>query len=715
MRGTLRAASRLGLAVALCVAIVGLRGHVASAAGQAPQPAQNAQQPAQNSQQPAQSAQPPATNSQETPTFRSGVNFVRVDVIATDKTGAIVPNLKAEDFEISEQGKPQKIEAFKLVSLDGGLMAATDMPPQPIRSDEDEQREAAKDDVRLFSIFLDDYHVKRDSSLGARRQIAQFIDTQLGPSDMVGVMYPLQPISSVLMTRNHDAIKRGIEQFVGRKFDYRPINAMEEQYAHYPTEVVEGIRNDVSMTALRALIIHMGGLKEGRKALILISEGYSAYLPPQLRDADSQNPGSGNPNRLNPSAGASGTDVNENRAQNSADADMQMRLRDIYEEANHYNVSIYAVDPRMLATGEFGVDMPAIDERLDRQYLNSTMDTLRTLSEETDGRAIVNTNNLTLGMKQIVRDTSAYYLLGYNSTFTVPDGKFHEIKVRLKKPGVEIRARKGYWALNREELAAVTAPRKVEAPSPVQAALTAATSSIRERVVRTWLGTEKGEGGKTKITFVWEPAPKVAGDTSRPGDQPARVSVMAAGGDGTPYFRGRVPEAPAVAPASGTGGSVTFEVPPGSIELRLSVEGSASNVLDSEVRTLAVPDLTAPQTTLSTPEIFRARTPRDMQLIKTDPHAVPVVGRDFTRTDRLLVRVAAYGPGSTPPKLSAKLLNRAGQSMVELPVPAAPTADEPSQFELPLAGLVAGDYVIEIDAAGDGGPAQELIGFRITG
>lgn len=668
-------------------------------------------------QQPA-STPPPAGGDAQTPTFRSGVNFVRVDVIATDKTGEIVPSLKPEDFEVTEQGKPQKIETFKLVSLDGGLLEQTKVPFQPIRSDEDEQREAAKDDVRLFGIFLDDYHTKLSSSLGARRQIAQFIDTQLGPSDMVGIMYPLEQISQVLMTRDHDAIKRGIEQFTGRKFDYRPMNPVEERYAHYPTEVVEGIRNDVSFTALRSLIVHMGGLKEGRKALILVSEGYSAILPPQLRDADASNPGSGNPNRDNPFAGASGTDVNENRAQNEADVDMSMRLRDLYEEANHYNVSIYAVDPRMLATNEFGVDMPTVDERVDRQYLNSTMDTLRVLSEETEGRAIVNTNQLAIGMKQIVKDTSAYYLLGYNSTFTAADGKFHEIKVRLKnKPGVEIRARKGYWALTRDEMTAVTAPPKAELPSPVQSALTAMSSSVRERVVRTWLGTERGDNGKTRMTFVWEPAPHVAGELPAGGDQPAAVQVMAVTEDGNPIFRGRAPAAPSAGSAPSTaspaGGQVSFEVPPGKVELRFTVQGAAANTLDTETREVAVPDLTAPQTTLSTPEVFRARTPHDMQQIKAGPAAVPAVGRDFVRTDRLLVRVAAYGPGNAAPAVTAKLLNRAGQKMADVPV--SSQAGKPSEIDLPLAALAAGEYVIQIDAAGDGGPAQQLLAFRITG
>ena len=87
--------------------------------------------------------------------------------------------------------------------------------------------------------------------------------------------------------------------------------------------------------------------------------------------------------------------------------------------ANRNNVAIYAVDPRGLATNEFGIDQN-ISMQTDRDYLNSTMDTLRTLAEQTDGRAIVNRNDLTMAMKQIVRDTSAYYLLGYNSIVRRP-------------------------------------------------------------------------------------------------------------------------------------------------------------------------------------------------------------------------------------------------------------------------------------------------------
>src|SRR5207247_11044456 len=113
----------------------------------------------------------------------------------------------------------------------------------------------------------------------------------MGPSDMVGVMYPLESTASVRMTRNHSAVARGLQQFLGRKFEYDPKNQFEENYAHYPTEIVERVRNQVSLSALKALIVHMGSLKEGRKALDLVSEGYTNIIPAQKRNRAEQQPG----------------------------------------------------------------------------------------------------------------------------------------------------------------------------------------------------------------------------------------------------------------------------------------------------------------------------------------------------------------------------------------------------------------------------------------
>src|SRR5207302_183625 len=172
------------------------------------------------------------------------------------------------------------------------------------------------------------------------------------------------------------------------------------------------------------------------------------------------------------------------------------------------------------------------------------MDTLRTLAENTDGRAIVNRNDLATGMKQITRDQSAYYLIGYNSTQAPADGKFHEIKVRVKRSGVQVRARKGYWALNAEQTA--------RALTPPKAALTNDGSLVfRGRV------------------------PDVAVASTAPAS-----SVAAANASASPPRAGQ---------------RVVFDAAPGKVQLRVSVEGSSSAVLDTETREITVPDLTAPQ------------------------------------------------------------------------------------------------------------------------
>jgi hypothetical protein len=261
-------------------------------------------------------------------------------------------------------------------------------------------------------------------------------------------------------------------------------------------------------------------------------------------------------------------------------------------------------------------------------------------------------------------------------------------------------------------------------PKPMEAALASINVPSRANVVRTWVGTSRGENGKTRVTLVWEPAPHAPGDSVAQGREPARLSVMAIAPDGSPYFRGRVPDvalASTSAASAASGGQapkgpqrVTFDVAPGKMQLRLSVEGTASQILDTEVREITIPDMTSPTAAIGTPEVFRARTVRELQQLKADADPIPVTAREFLRTDRLLVRVPAYGPGGGAAALTVHLLNRAGQPMAEIPVTAAPKPGD-QQFELPLAGMVAGEYIFEIKTTGEGGEAKELLGFRITG
>ena len=666
---------------------------------------------------PAEEAAPATTPEEPPPTFRAGVDFVRVDVIVTDKDGNPVVDLKPEDFEVEEDGEPQTVSSFKLVKVEE---TAYTTPARPIRSTFDEETEAQREDVRLFAIFLDDYHVRRGASMYVREPLAEFLQQHIAPSDLVALMYPLTPIADVVMTRDHDALAAAVQRFDGRKYDYTPRNHYEERYANYPAEVVERVRNEVSLSALRGLITHLGGLREGRKAIILVSEGYSYYLPPQMRDPIASSPGFGNPNRMR---GGAGMGMGEDRARFYSDVEMADQLRRVYDEANKNNVAVYALDPRGLTSFEYDINEGVGDTRVDSMSLRMLQNSLRTIAGETDGRAIVNQNDLAKGLRQIVRDSSTYYLLGYNTSESPNDGKFHEIKVRVKRKGLQVRHRRGYWALTPEEMTRALTPQP-ERPKEIDQAL--ATISTRPRTqytpIRTWFGTSRGENGKTRVTFVWEPTPPQPGVDR---EAPAALTVTAVAPDGSPYFRGRVPQGASegdVARAStGTNGSspgarapaqVVFDVEPGRLQLRYSVEGETSGVLDSDVREYTIPDLTAAQVQLSTPQVLRARSVREFREFNVGNGAVPTAGREFRRTDRLLIRFDAYAPVETP-KVAARLLNRAGQPMLDLPVKPR-TGESEYQLDLPLAGMAAAEYVVEITASGEAGEAKQLIAFRVV-
>jgi hypothetical protein len=141
------------------------------------------------------------------------------------------------------------------------------------------------------------------------------------------------------------------------------------------------------------------------------------------------------------------------------------------------------------------------------------------------------------------------------------------------------------------------------------------------------------------------------------------------------------------------------------------VQNASGQVMDSATQDFTVPDYTAVQVSFSTPRVFRARTPRDVQSIAANPAAVPAVDRAFSRTERVLVWADAYGPGQSSPTVSARLLNRGGTSMSDVPVQKSPTGG--AQVEIALASLAAGEYLLELTAKTDAGSAQELIAFRV--
>jgi hypothetical protein len=217
-------------------------------------------------------------------------------------------------------------------------------------------------------------------------------------------------------------------------------------------------------------------------------------------------------------------------------------------------------------------------------------------------------------------------------------------------------------------------------------------------LIHPWFGIARGDNGKIRLTFVWEPSAAVPGD--RRVKIPARLDVKAVGADGKTAFEGMVTDR----------SSAVFDVPPGRVTFTSSVEDSASQRIDSDLRDVMVRDLKGP-VVLGTPAVFRARTARDVREIRDDASAVPTAAREFSRAEQLLIRVPAY-PSAQPSDLSAALISPTGQSMRQLSIGSAPGGL--AQIDLSLAGLAPGVYSVEVAAKSAAGNAKETVSFRVT-
>ncbi len=638
------------------------------------------------------------------PVFRGGVDSISVDVRVLDRvSGKPVTDLTAADFEIREAGRPQAITTFKLIQIDDGY----DDPSlrREVTTLADQERETAREDNRLLAIFLDDYHVRDMNAVRIREQLADFV-RELGPRDLVALATPTSSLRGLTFSRRHEQTAASILNFKGRKYDYTPLTAFEERYANQLPAVQERMRNDLTLAALQGLCVVMGGLREGRKTILFVSEGLSGIMPAGVRTRG------GLPIPTLPQGPTVDPDVQERRVFLNQ-AEILSDMQPVFRAAARANTAIYTIDPRGLLGTEFSVeDNVAADT--DQLVRTASLDSLRTIANETDGRSIILQANPQVELRRMVRDSSTYYLLSYTSSVAPRDGKFHEIDVRVRRRDVQVSARRGYWAYSLEDVRRATAPPRPSAPPEVSAALEELASltarSGTEAGLTLWVGARRAAASDTSVvTVVWEAPPRLG----RGADAVlSNVQLEVTAESGENVFKGPV------ASAAGTGrpaGQVTFEAPPGMLRVRVSAEDARGQRLDVRDRHLDVPDATT--TTgprLSTPFLFRGRSALDLKEVRAQATPMPAAGRTFARSERILLRFQAFGPAGTPPAVAIRLLNGTGQPLASFPEPAA-AADSTYEAEMTFGAFPPGDYVIEISADAKTTVVREYVAIRVTG
>ena len=589
---------------------------------------------------------------------------IRVDVVAEDRAGRTVETLTAEDFEVLENGARTDVSAVTFVRGTGAVEPGE--VARPIESAADEQSEAAKEGTRLFAIFLDEYHVTPgDAVERARAVLDSFVARALGPRDLVLVVKPLDSLLTLRMTRDLAAVRRAIAQFDGRSGVYEPRSALEASITAGNRERTDAVRVQVATSTLNAIAAHLGRLSTARKALIVVSEGFAA---PVRRRGEGGLP----------------------------------TLDSVIRTANRAVVSISGIDPRALASQP---DPRPGGTPATNQEQAARLDALETLAAETNGVAMLTAASVTPGLDRIVRELNGHYLLTLSAPEKTDGGRFHPVYVRVLKPGVSARARKGYWSPTPDDLYRASEAARARTPAPPPPLPRRASPLIRP-----WFGVTRDADGRSRISFVWEPADRVPGERGRPA-APARILFKAIGTDGHTIYEGAVRPAGAPLGPPDTPAQLAFSAPPGRIRVEMSIEDATTRVIDTDVRDVVVRTLAGP-IVLGTPQVLRSRTAREHSWLGNSPGAVPLATRVFSRRERLWVRVGAYAAEGEP-RVSARLLNRVGGEMRTLPVENTAIADV-YQVDVPLAGLAASEYSVQFSAAGGGRETSESVTFRVT-
>jgi VWFA-related protein len=652
------------------------------------------------------------------PTFRAGANYVRVDMYPT-RNGQPIEDLRQDEIELFEDGKPQRIEAFEHVHIRPAAPTDVRVDPESLTRS---REQAADPRARVFVVFLDTYHTQIDGSARMREPLVRFIDSVLGPDDLIGVMTPEMSAADLTLARKTTVMSRMISDntFWGRRdrgiVDNDP---KEDVYdACYPpnsqkygqpdnpiaTAMKARRREKLSLDALEDLSAHLNGIREERKAVLVVTEGWLLFTPDRrLMDAQGDQPPPvaippGDRFGRRPSDTGASTGRSQAGMQAECDADRialasmddQDRLLRIGNDANRSNVSFYTVYARGLVPFDAPIGPAAPPPpRQDAANLSSRQNGLKLLADATDGTWVI-TNEIEKAMSRIVADLSSYYLLGYYSTNTKLDGGFRSITVRVKRPGVQVRARKGYRSLTADAVrkAATKTATAVTPDSPVAKAFNTVAAADARAPLRLRTASWRADSDRTSSMWI---VGEIDADARR-----QMISARLAKADVTVFAPDgrRVTNATNVDMADGSFAvrvSDDAGLAPGeySIRVRVAADADRSGPLTDSLRAV-LPDASS---ILGEPVLWRRG-------LATGPRFVATADPRFSRTDRVRLELPTRSVGTA----TARLLDRQG---APLPVPLSVSDRSEASDGLrwivvdgTLAPLAAGDYAIEVTLAG---------------
>jgi VWFA-related protein len=614
--------------------------------------------------------------------------------------GKPVDDLQSGDVELLEDGVAQTIATFEHVKVGA---------PGSSRA-------------RVFVIFLDTYNTQIEGSSSMRLPLIKVLDRVIAPDDMVAVMTPEMSPSQMTFGRKATVISnimqsdwawaRGgrMERRDQKDALYDACYSAAGGNANTTANEMKARRHEqVTLNALDGLVTDLRSLRDERKAILTVSDGWVLFRPNEnLAASQKQRDQGGLVERLlrrpakeksEETGGSKEVNYVECEADRVALAalDHSQRLRTLTEEANRSNISFYTIDPRGIVPDAAGSSDTSAG-RGDNTNAASRQDSLRFIADNTDGLLIANASQIDTQISRIVDDVSSYYLLTYSSSNTRLDGRFRAITVRVKRDGVKVRTRRGYRGPTADDvISGVGSP-----GTAVRAALASTSAPANARApfrirTSTWLRNTSEDTRRGAFWVVGELDYQTRRQLAWTAGAEAEVVVLDATGKEvmTRTVDLKPDEGPFSIQVPETGAIAAGEY---AVRVRLRSQADEKAELTNTARVVLRDDSALGEAVMS------------KRGLSTGPRYMRTADPRFMRSDRLKLELAT----AVPEPAKARILDR-NHKELSVPAQVSERAEPSGEFrwivvDVGLAPFAAGDYAIEVTQ----GREKRITDFKVV-
>jgi VWFA-related protein len=663
-------------------------------------------------------ATPARTGQDQPPVFRSDVDLVTVDAVVVDSLGKPVPGLTRDDFVVLEDGVAQEIAAFEGVfqpALPESTVVLTPSAapsPPPVATNLGAPPEGAS-----FLVVADDIHFSPGGAVLARAALERLLEESLREGDRVAILCTRTGTgwTGTLMEDRED-LRAFVSRLRSRARDVGPQLMTELEALRIAEHGDRVTRDRVEGRYWLQKRCYEG---PGDCTAVVSADAEALDSQYRLERRESLRTVQAAIERLGRGRGRKAVLFLSESFPHDAGEDPSQR---VVRAAERANAAVYFVDVRGVvasppwATADAPNDLQLNPSRMSADSVARITDLMaranqsrlafekfvgvETIAEDTGGLVLRGNNDLGPGLARISAESRSYYLVGYHPTSPSRDGRFRKIEVRLKRPGLSVRARKGYEP-------APTVPGVAPRPREADADATPVTDVPLRLATYT---LEPLAGGKTRVLASVEVDFSALTAERRGGRRVAHLELRvetSARDAGEGFIESLSLEGE---PRPATRGQwqavrVEFELPPGVHQVRASAREPATGKVGVVAQRVLVPEATGLR--LSTPIVSDSVAAADPEASGPQPLAVAHrtfvggAGRPLFCAFEVIGAAAEPGTGRSQVSVGFELANRDGNVVAALPGTAlVPAADGRLRavLALPLAELPADAYELRLTA-----------------